>query len=79
VSDGCSMISVAISPDLKAIVPNVVVGCITANVRVTEHDNGLWEEIEVAEHESLRQPAFESGKIPHLHPRQAGAACSSRL
>jgi DNA/RNA-binding domain of Phe-tRNA-synthetase-like protein len=42
------MISVTIAPDFKAIVPNVVVGCVTANVQVTEHDDGLWEEIDVA-------------------------------
>jgi DNA/RNA-binding domain of Phe-tRNA-synthetase-like protein len=42
------VILITISPDLKAVIPNVVVGCITANVQVTEHDEGLWREIEAA-------------------------------
>lgn len=42
------MIPLTISPDLKAILPNVAVGCITANVHVTEHDQSLWREIETA-------------------------------
>ncbi len=40
------MIPITISADLKAILPNVVVGCLTANVEVSEHDDGLWREIE---------------------------------
>ena len=38
------MIAIAISPNLKAVLPKVVVGCITADVRVTQHDEGLWKE-----------------------------------
>ena len=40
------MIPIPISPDLKPILPNVVVGCLTADVQVTEYDDGLWREIE---------------------------------
>ena len=35
-----------ISPDFKAKIPNVVVGWITATVRKSQHDEGLWREIE---------------------------------
>ena len=40
------MISLTISPDLKAKIPSVVVGCITASVRNSQHDEALWQEIE---------------------------------
>ena len=42
------MIPLTISPELKAVIPHAVVGCITANVQVTERDGGLWQEIEAA-------------------------------
>jgi DNA/RNA-binding domain of Phe-tRNA-synthetase-like protein len=40
------MLSLTISPDLKAKVPTVAVGWITATVRNTQHDADLWQEIE---------------------------------
>jgi DNA/RNA-binding domain of Phe-tRNA-synthetase-like protein len=42
------VIPLTISPELKAVVPHAVVGCITTNVQVTQHDEALWREIEVA-------------------------------
>ncbi len=42
------MIRLAISSDLKAVLPRVAVGAITAHVQVTEHDETLWREIETA-------------------------------
>ena len=42
------VIPLTICPELKAVIPHAVVGCITANVQVTEHDGGLWHEIEAA-------------------------------
>lgn len=42
------MIPITISGGLRAVVPHVAVGCITANVDVTEHDDGLWKEVEAA-------------------------------
>jgi DNA/RNA-binding domain of Phe-tRNA-synthetase-like protein len=42
------MLPLTISPDLKAKVPGVAVGWITATVRNTQHDEGLWQEIEAA-------------------------------
>ena len=42
------MITLTFSPDFKVALPNVVVGCVTANVRVTPHDEALWLEIEAA-------------------------------
>ncbi len=42
------MLPLTISPDLKAIVPAVAVGWITATVRNSQHDEALWREIEAA-------------------------------
>jgi DNA/RNA-binding domain of Phe-tRNA-synthetase-like protein len=42
------MIELAIHADLESKVPAVAVGWITATVQVTEHDEGLWREIEAA-------------------------------
>jgi len=38
----------SIAPEFKAKIPNVVVGWITASVRNSQHDDGLWREIETA-------------------------------
>ena len=43
-----NMLSLTISPELKAEIPGVAVGWITANVHVAEHDTGLWQEIDAA-------------------------------
>jgi DNA/RNA-binding domain of Phe-tRNA-synthetase-like protein len=42
------MISLSIAPEFKAIVPAVAVGCLSAHCRNSEHDEGLWQEIETA-------------------------------
>ena len=42
------MLSLTISPNLKAKVPDVAVGWITAKVHNTQHDADLWHEIETA-------------------------------
>jgi hypothetical protein len=43
-----NMLPLTISPDLKAEIPGVAVGWITARVQVTQHDEALWQEIEAA-------------------------------
>ena len=40
------MLALTISPDLKVKIPAVAVGWVTATVRVTQHDDQLWQEIE---------------------------------
>lgn len=60
------MISINISPDLKTILPNVVVGCLTANVQVTEHDDGLWQEIEAAAARFRGMTMDEARKFPPI-------------
>jgi len=42
------MIDLTIAPDLKAKVPDVAVGWITAAVRNSQHDDTLWAEIKAA-------------------------------
>lgn len=42
------MIALSISPELKAALPDVVVGCVAADVEVAAADAGLWREIETA-------------------------------
>jgi DNA/RNA-binding domain of Phe-tRNA-synthetase-like protein len=42
------MLPLTISPDLKSKIPGVAVGWITATVHITEHDDGLWGDIETA-------------------------------
>ena len=42
------MLELTISPELKAVVGRVAVGCITAGVQVAAHDERLWAEIETA-------------------------------
>ena len=60
------MIDLYIAPDLKAVAPNVVVGCITANVHVTEHDDGLWQEIEAAVVRFRGMTMDEARKFPPI-------------
>ena len=40
------MVPLTIAPEFKAKIPNVVVGWITASVRISQHDEALWREIE---------------------------------
>ena len=42
------MLPLTIASDLRAKVPGVTVGWITATVRVGRHDEALWREIEAA-------------------------------
>ena len=42
------MLSLSIAPDFKDRIPSVVVGWVTASVRNSQHDAGLWREIEAA-------------------------------
>jgi DNA/RNA-binding domain of Phe-tRNA-synthetase-like protein len=60
------VIPLAISPELKAILPKVVVGCMTAGVRVTAHDDGLWQEIEAAAARFRRVTMDEARKLPPI-------------
>ena len=60
------MIPITISPDLKAVVPNVAVGWITANVQVTEHDEALWQEIEAAAARFRGMTMDEARKFPPI-------------
>jgi DNA/RNA-binding domain of Phe-tRNA-synthetase-like protein len=39
------VISVSISKELKTLVPNLLLGCITADVIVAKHNEELWQEI----------------------------------
>lgn len=41
------MISLTIAPEFQAVIPSVAVGCVTAAVRNSEHEEPLWQEIEV--------------------------------
>ncbi len=60
------MIPITISPDFKAVLPSVVVGCITANVRVAGHDAGLWREIEAAAARFRAVTMDEARKSPQI-------------
>jgi len=37
---------ISIHPALKALVPNLALGCVTANVTVEKHNTALWHEID---------------------------------
>jgi len=60
------MIDLSIDFHLKATVPNVVVGCVTAHVQVTEHDEGLWKEIEAAAVRFRGMTMDEARKFPPI-------------
>ena len=60
------MIDLSISPDLKSIVPNVVVGCMTANVRNSQHDEALWQEIEAVAARFRGMTMEEARKYPPI-------------
>lgn len=42
------MISLSIAPEFRAKIPAVAVGCLSASCRNSEHNEGLWQEIEAA-------------------------------
>jgi DNA/RNA-binding domain of Phe-tRNA-synthetase-like protein len=60
------MIDLTIDPTLKATVPNVVVGCITAHVQITEQDEGLKREIEAANTRFRGMTMDEARKFPPI-------------
>ena len=60
------MISIIISPDLKAKLPDIAVGWITANVQVAEHDDGLWREIEAAADRFRGMTMEQARKFPPI-------------
>lgn len=60
------MIDLFISPDFKAVLPNVVVGCVTASVQITEHDEGLWQQIDAAAARFRRMTMDEARKFPPI-------------
>ncbi len=39
------MIPISIHPDLKRVLPELVLGCVSAQVKVDKHSESLWEEI----------------------------------
>ena len=61
------MLSVSINSDLKQIVPELALGCVQAQVKVEQHSEPLWREIDVnlvqlaASHKS-----GEIGSIPQI-------------
>jgi DNA/RNA-binding domain of Phe-tRNA-synthetase-like protein len=60
------MLDLAISGDLKAKIPAVAVGWITASVHVTEHDAELWREIETAAARFRGMAMTEARKFPPI-------------
>jgi len=60
------VIPINISLDLKTILPNVVVGCLTANIKVAEHDDRLWREIEAATARFRGMTTDEARKFPPI-------------
>lgn len=39
------MISVSINPELKRALPGLALGCVSANVKIEQHSEALWQEI----------------------------------
>jgi DNA/RNA-binding domain of Phe-tRNA-synthetase-like protein len=60
------MLSLTISPDLKAKVPGVAVGWITASVHNGRHDEGLWREIEIAAARFRGMTMEQARKLPPI-------------
>jgi DNA/RNA-binding domain of Phe-tRNA-synthetase-like protein len=60
------MLSLTISPELKAKIPKVVVGWITASVRNSQHDEALWREIEAAAARFRGMVMDEARKFPPI-------------
>ena len=60
------MIPLTIAPDFKAKIPAVTVGFVTAQVRNTEHNEALWQEIESAAGRFRRMTMEEARKFPAI-------------
>jgi len=60
------MLPLSISPDLKAKVPGVAVGRITAAVRNSRHDEALWREIDAAIARFRGMTMDEARKFPAI-------------
>lgn len=60
------MIPITISAEFKALVPNVVVGRITAGVRNSLHDDTLWREIEAVAARFQGMTMDEARKFPPI-------------
>jgi DNA/RNA-binding domain of Phe-tRNA-synthetase-like protein len=60
------MIDLAINADLKSRISAVTVGWITATVQVTEHDEGLWREIESVVSRFRGMPMEQARKFPPI-------------
>ena len=60
------MISLTISPDLKAKIPAVAVGWVTAVVSVADHDSDLWNEVETAADRFRGMTMEEARKSPPI-------------
>jgi DNA/RNA-binding domain of Phe-tRNA-synthetase-like protein len=59
-------IPLSISPDLRAKVPSVAVGWITATVHNTQHDKTIWREIEAAASRFQGMIMDEARKFPPI-------------
>ncbi len=59
-------LSLTICPEFKAIIPNVVVGWITASVRNSQHDEALWKEIDAADAKFRGVNMDEARKSPPI-------------
>ncbi len=65
--DGTAIvISLTISPNLKAKLPGLAVGWVTAKVHVTEHEGGLWGDIETATIRFRGMTMDEARKFPAI-------------
>ncbi|NUQ62965.1 MAG: hypothetical protein HUU20_10775 [Pirellulales bacterium] len=60
------MISPTIASEFKAKIPTVAVGCLTANVRNSEHEELLWQEIEVAAARFRSMAMDDARKLPAI-------------
>lgn len=60
------MISLTITSELKAIIPTVAVGCLTASVRNSEHEDPLWREIDSAAARFRGMAMDEARKLPPI-------------
>jgi DNA/RNA-binding domain of Phe-tRNA-synthetase-like protein len=60
------MLPLTISPDLKARVDGVAVGWITATVQNTQHDEGLWQELNAAANRFQGMTMDEARKFPPI-------------
>jgi DNA/RNA-binding domain of Phe-tRNA-synthetase-like protein len=60
------MIDLGIAPDFQAKIPGLTVACITAGVRVAEHDAALWREIEAAAARFRGMAMDDARKLPPI-------------